>query len=114
MWNFISSFKVTALLPAQSSAQTRIQNVLLFIDTSNNASYNQVNLLIGKPYLSIKASNAIQEHYRRYIFLALHLFIKLMIHQYMTVYCKNIYYRSQAHLIQAKISDVLVFQFDHA
>ena len=46
-----------ALLTVQSSAQTRIHNVILFIGTSNNASHNQVHWLVGTPYLSIKASN---------------------------------------------------------
>ena len=34
-----------ALLAAQSSAQTRIHNAILVIDTPNNASYNQVSLV---------------------------------------------------------------------
>ena len=46
-----------ALSAAQSSAQTRIHNAILVIDTSNNASYNQVHWLVRTPYLSIKASN---------------------------------------------------------
>ena len=46
-----------ALSAAQSSAQTRIHNAILVIDTSNNASYNQVHWLVRMPYLSIKASN---------------------------------------------------------
>ena len=32
-----------ALSAAQSSAQTRIHNAILVIDTSNNASYNQAD-----------------------------------------------------------------------
>ena len=47
-----------ALIPlsaAQSSVQTHIHNAILVIDTSNNASYNQVHWLVGMPYLSIKA-----------------------------------------------------------
>ena len=47
-----------ALSVAQSSAQTRIHSDILVIDTSNNASYNQVHWLVRTPYLSIKASNA--------------------------------------------------------
>ena len=46
-----------ALSAAQSSAQTRIHSAILVIDTSNNASYNQVHWLVRTPYLSIKASN---------------------------------------------------------
>ena len=46
-----------ALSAAQSSAQTRIQSAILVIDTSSNASYNQVHWLVRTPYLSIKASN---------------------------------------------------------
>ena len=46
-----------ALLAAQSSVQTHIHNAIVFIDTSNNASHNQVHWLFGKPYLVIKASN---------------------------------------------------------
>ena len=45
------------LSAAQSSAQTRIHSAILVIDTSNNASYNQVHWLVRTPYLSIKASN---------------------------------------------------------
>ena len=46
-----------ALSAAKSPAQTRIQNAILVIDTSSNASYNQVHWLVRTPYLSIKASN---------------------------------------------------------
>ena len=46
-----------ALSPAQSSAQTRIHSAILVIDTSINASYNEVHWLVRTPYLSIKASN---------------------------------------------------------
>ena len=46
-----------ALSAAQSSAQTHIHSAILVIDTSNNASYNQVHWLVRTPYLSIKASN---------------------------------------------------------
>ena len=46
-----------ALSTAQSSAQTRIHSAVLVIDTSNNASYDQVHWLVRTPYLSIKASN---------------------------------------------------------
>ena len=45
------------LSAAQLSAQIRIHSAILVIDTSNNASYNQVHWLIRTPYLSIKASN---------------------------------------------------------
>ena len=48
-----------ALSVAQSSAQTRIHSAILVIDTSNNASYNQVHWLVRTSYLSIKASNAV-------------------------------------------------------
>ena len=46
-----------ALSTVQSSAQTFIHNAVLFIDTSNNAWYNQPHWLIWTPYLSIIASN---------------------------------------------------------
>ena len=46
-----------ALLAVQSCAQTFIHNAIMLIDISDNASYNQVHLLIRTPYLSIKASN---------------------------------------------------------
>ena len=46
-----------ALSAAQSTAQTCIHSAILVIDTSNNASYNQVHWSIGTPYLSTKASN---------------------------------------------------------
>ena len=42
----------------QSSAQLFIHNAIFFIDTLNNAWYNQVHWLIGTPYLSIITSNA--------------------------------------------------------
>ena len=38
-------------------ALTFIHNVILYIDTSDNASYNQFHSLIGMPYLSVIASN---------------------------------------------------------
>ena len=47
----------TALSAAQSSTLTHIHSAILFIDTSNNASYNQAHWLIGTPYLAVKASN---------------------------------------------------------
>ena len=47
----------TALLDVQSSTWTRIHSAILVIDTSNNASYNQVHWLVGTPYLAVKASN---------------------------------------------------------
>ena len=58
-WNLPGSCIITdfSLSAAQSSAQTRIHNAILFIDTSNKASYNQVHWLVRTPYLSIKASN---------------------------------------------------------
>ena len=46
-----------ALLAVQSSAVTFLHNAISFIDTSNNAWYNQVHWLIGTPYLSMIASN---------------------------------------------------------
>ena len=46
-----------ALLAIQSCAQTFIPNAIMLIDTTDNASYNQVHWLIRMPYLSIKASN---------------------------------------------------------
>ena len=49
---------IVALLADQSSAWTFIHNAILFIDTSNNASYNQLHWLVGTPYLSTIASNA--------------------------------------------------------
>ena len=54
MWSLLAFIALSA---AQSSAQTRIHNAILVIDTSNNASYNQVHWLVRTPYLSIKASN---------------------------------------------------------
>ena len=50
-----------ALSAAQSSAQKHIHNAILVIDTSNNASYNQVHWIVGMPYLSIEASNEFNE-----------------------------------------------------
>ena len=47
-----------ALLAAESSIQKCIHNAIVFIDTSNNALYNQLHWLVGTPYLAIKASNA--------------------------------------------------------
>ena len=41
----------------QSSAPTLIHNNVLFIDTSDNAWYNQVQCLIWTPYLAIIANN---------------------------------------------------------
>ena len=46
------------LLAVQSCAHTYIHNAIMLIDTSDNASYNQVHWIIRAPYLSIKASNA--------------------------------------------------------
>ena len=42
-----SLLALIALSAAQSSVQARIQNAILVIDTSNNASYNQVHWLVG-------------------------------------------------------------------
>ena len=53
----ISLLAFIALSAAQSTAQTRIHNAILVIDTSNNASYNQGHWLFEIPYLSIKTSN---------------------------------------------------------
>ena len=41
-----------------SSSQALIHHAILFIDTSDNASYNQLHWLIGMSYLSIIASSA--------------------------------------------------------
>ena len=49
-----------ALLAAQSSTQTFIHDVFLFLDTCGNAWYNQIHCLIGRPYLSVIASNVSQ------------------------------------------------------
>ena len=49
-----------ALSAVQSSAPKFIHNVILSIDTSDNAWYNQVHFLIERPYLWIIASNAIK------------------------------------------------------
>ena len=54
-WHPLLAF--IALSAAQSSAQRRIHGAILVIDTSNNASYNQVHWLVRTPYLSIKANN---------------------------------------------------------
>ena len=48
---------IVALSAVQSSAQTFVHIPILFIDTSNNALYNQVHRLIGTPYLTMIASN---------------------------------------------------------
>ena len=56
---FVTLLAFIALSTAQSSAQTRINSAILVIDTSNNASYNQVHWLVRTPYLSINASNDI-------------------------------------------------------
>ena len=52
--NIITS---NTLLAVQLSAQTFIHNIILFIDTSNNAWYNEAHWLIGTQYLLIIASN---------------------------------------------------------
>ena len=53
----LSLLAFTALSAVQSSTETHIHSAILVIDTSNNASYNQVNWLVDTPYLAIKASN---------------------------------------------------------
>ena len=50
------------LSAVQSSARTFIHNAILFIDTSNNAWYSQVNKLIRAPYLSTITSNELEEN----------------------------------------------------
>ena len=40
-------------LTVQSSAQTFIHNAIVFIDTPNNALYNQAHWFFGTPYLSM-------------------------------------------------------------
>ena len=57
---------MVALSAVQSSAQTFIHNAILFIDTFNNAWYNQVHWLIGMPYFPIIASNGSVNSYSRY------------------------------------------------
>ena len=62
-----------ALSFVQSSAQTIIHSAIVFIDTSDNAWYNQVHWLIGTPYLSIIASNGAnrnQMYYNKTLILA--------------------------------------------
>ena len=59
--NFFPLLAFIALSAAQSSGETCIHSAILVIDTSNNASYNQVHWLVGTPYLSIKASNDFHE-----------------------------------------------------
>ena len=46
-----SLLAMIAHLAVQSSTQTFIHNAFLLIDTSDNARYNQVHLLIGTSYL---------------------------------------------------------------
>ena len=59
----LKQIKISALLAmialsaVQSSTHTFIHNTILFIDTSDNVSYNKRHRLIGTPYLSIIASN---------------------------------------------------------
>ena len=45
-----------ALSAVQSTTETFVYNDSLFIDTSNNAWYNQAHWLRGMPYLSIISS----------------------------------------------------------
>ena len=46
-----------ALSGVKSSPQAFIRHAILFLDTSDNALYNQVHCLIGTTYLSIVATN---------------------------------------------------------
>ena len=55
----VSLLAFITLSAAQSSVQTRIHSAILVINTSNNASYNQVHWLVRTSYLSIKASNGV-------------------------------------------------------
>ena len=57
IYEHLSLLVMIALLTVQSCAQTFIHNAIMFIDTSDNASYNQVHWLTRTSYLSIKASN---------------------------------------------------------
>ena len=54
-----SLLAMIALLAVQSCVETFIYNAIMLIDTSDNASYNQVHWLIRTPHLSIKASNGL-------------------------------------------------------
>ena len=54
---YYSLLAMVAFSAVYSSAQTIIHNAILFIDTSNNASYKQTHWIIETPYLSIIASN---------------------------------------------------------
>ena len=54
---FITSFYRTLGCPIICT--DRFHGVILVIDTSNNASYNQVHWLVRTPYLSIKAGNGV-------------------------------------------------------
>ena len=56
---FATLLAMIALSVVHSPTLTRIQNAILFIDTSNNAWYNNVHLLMGTPCLTIIASNAL-------------------------------------------------------
>ena len=53
----ITVLAIVDISALQSPAQIFIHNVILFIDTSNNAWHNQAHWLIGMPYLSTIASN---------------------------------------------------------
>ena len=57
-----------ARLAVQSYVRTFIHNAILFIDTSDNAKYNQVHWLIRTPYLAIIASNAKQQKNQKILF----------------------------------------------
>ena len=76
-----------ALSAVQSSAQTYIHNGILFIDTSNNAWYNQVHWLIGTSYLSIIASNSSQNSIKGHQY-------NLRLCKYMTNYPKSFQFYS--------------------
>ena len=55
--NYYTLLAIADISTVQSSARTFIHNVILFIDTSNNASYSQFQWLFVTPYLSTIASN---------------------------------------------------------
>ena len=59
---------IIALSAVQSSTQTFIHNAILFINTTNNAWYNEAHWLIGTPYLSTLASNEKIFHASRFRF----------------------------------------------
>ena len=59
----------------QSSVQTFIHNAILFINTYNNAWYNQVNCLIGMPFVSIIASNTKYNYFGKDLYILFTLLI---------------------------------------